>query len=100
MTPTVSRYQLTRRDIELTPGSLEDVARAVQSMPGVVGDPGLLATFFVRGGEADETVFYLDGVPLRNAFHLGGFASVFNPELIDNVELYAGAQPARYRSSL
>ena len=60
VTPTVSRYELTRRDIELTPGSLEDISRTVQSLPGVVADPGLLATFFVRGGDADEILFYLE----------------------------------------
>jgi TonB family protein len=99
-TPAVGRHRLTRRDIELTPGSLEDVSRTVQSLPGVVGEPGLLATFYVRGGDAEDVVFYLDGMPIENPFHLGGFASLFNPELIEKIELYAGLQPATYRSSL
>lgn len=97
---TTSRYQLNRRDIELTPGSLEDISRTVQALPGVVADPGLLATFFVRGGDADEVVFYLDGVALTNPFHLGGFASLFNPELVRHVDFYAGAQPASLRDTL
>lgn len=98
--PVVSEYQLTRRDVELTPGALEDISRVVQTLPGVVGDPGLMATFFVRGGDSDEAVFYLDGVPLANPYHLGGFATLFNPELIREVSFFAGGQPARYRSSL
>jgi len=98
--PTVSRWQLTRRDVELTPGSLEDLSRTIQSLPGVVADPGLLATFFVRGGATNEVAFYLDGVPVPNPFHLGGFASLFNPELVREVEVHAGVQPAVYRDSL
>ncbi|MBA2321376.1 MAG: carboxypeptidase regulatory-like domain-containing protein, partial [Deltaproteobacteria bacterium] len=87
-------YTLTRRDIEATPGSLEDVARAVQALPGVVGDPDLLAGFNVRGGETSDVVFVLDRVPLDNPFHLAGFNSVFNPDMIREVKFYAGAPPA------
>lgn len=98
--PVVSHFELTRRDIELTPGSLEDVSRAIQSIPGVVGDPGLLATFFVRGGDSDEVIFYLDGIPIANPFHLGGFVTLFNPELITAIDFFAGGQSAKHRNSL
>ncbi len=97
---TVSHYTLTRRDIELTAGSLEDVSRTLQSLPGVVADQGLLATFFVRGSDGGDVIFYLDGMPLLNPFHLGGFATLFNPELIDGVDFYAGGAPSSYRRSL
>ncbi|MEQ1504788.1 MAG: TonB family protein, partial [Myxococcota bacterium] len=87
-------YTLTRRDIEATPGSLEDAARAVQALPGVVGDADLLAGFNVRGGETTDVVFVLDRVPLDNPFHLAGFNSVFNPDMIKEVKFFAGAPPA------
>lgn len=87
-------YTLTRRDIEATPGSLEDVARAVQALPGVTGDPDLLAGFNVRGGEQTDVVFLLDRVPLDSPFHLAGFNSVFNPDMMKEVKFYAGAPPA------
>lgn len=99
-TPRVSHFEVTARDIDRTPGSLEDIVRVVQSLPGVVGDSDLLATLAVRGGSPNETVVFLDGVPLSNPFHLGGFASIFNPLLIDKVDFFAGAQPARYPTSL
>jgi TonB family protein len=99
-TPQVSRTIITRADIERVPGALEDVARVVQSTPGVAADPDLLATFFVRGGGPEEVVFYIDGVPLTNPYHLGGFASIFNPMLIESAEFYAGSAPARYEPSL
>jgi TonB family protein len=87
-------YTLTRRDIEATPGSLEDAARAVQALPGVVGDPDLLASFNVRGGETSDVVFLLDRVPLDNPFHLAGFNSLFNPDMLKEIHFYAGAPPA------
>lgn len=99
-TPQVSRFQLTRADIDRTPGALEDISRVVQQLPGVAADPDLLANFFVRGGGPDETIVFIDGVPLSNPYHLGGFASIINPLLIDGADFYAGAAPARYEPAL
>jgi TonB family protein len=87
-------YELTRRDIEANPGSLEDVSRAVHSLPGVVSDGDMLASFHARGGETDDVVFMLDRVPLQNPFHLAGFNSMFNPDMIAGVDFFAGAAPA------
>jgi TonB family protein len=91
-------YELTRRDIEANPGSLEDVSRAVHSLPGVVSDGDMLASFHARGGETDDVVFMLDRVPLQNPFHLAGFNSMFNPDMISGVTFYAGAAPAEVQA--
>ena len=87
-------YTLTRRDIEATPGSLEDVVRAVHALPGVVSDGDMVAEFTVHGGDARDVVFLLDRVPLENPYHLAGFNSLFNPDMIRDVQFYAGAAPA------
>jgi hypothetical protein len=99
-TPQVSHTSFNRTDIDRTPGALEDVARVVQSLPGVAADPDLLASFFVRGGGPDEVLFVIDGVPLSNPFHLGGFASIINPQLVESADFYAGGSPARYEPTL
>ncbi len=99
-TPQVSRFSITKADIDRNPGAMEDVARVVQQIPGVASDPDLLATFFVRGGGPEEVVFYLDGVPLTNPYHLGGFASIFNPMMIESADFYSGGIPARYEPAL
>ncbi len=98
--PQVSRYSLTQADIDRTPGALEDITRVVQQLPGVAADPDLLANFFVRGGGPEETIIFIDGVPLSNPYHLGGFASIINPLLIEGADFYAGAAPARYEPAL
>ncbi|MCP4809594.1 MAG: TonB-dependent receptor [Proteobacteria bacterium] len=91
-------YTLTRRDIEATPGSMEDVSRAVHALPGIVSDGDMLATFNARGGETTDVVFLIDRVPLDNPFHLAGFNSLFNPDLISTVQFYAGTAPANVPS--
>ncbi len=97
--PETGVYALTRRDVESTPGALEDVARAVHKLPGVASDSDLLGTFAVRGMDASDVVFLLDRVPLDNPFHLAGFNSIFNPDMIENVDFYAGAPPSRMPDS-
>jgi len=99
-TPQVSHYSISRADIDRNPGALEDVARVVQQLPGVAADPDLLANFFVRGGGPDEVLFVIDGVPLANPYHLGGFASIINPMMVESADFYAGGTPAWYEPTL
>ena len=100
-TPTTvtSHFTLTRRDIDFTPGGMEDVIQAVGRQPGVVGDSHY-GQFWIRGGDSGDTVFYLDGVALYNPYHMAGFNSVFNPELLDTFQGFTAAAPAVYRDSL
>ncbi len=99
-TAVSGRWNLTRRDIELAPGAMGDVAKVVGQLPGVAADTDMFSLFYVRGGGADETAFYLDGVQLLNPNHLGGTFTMFNPKLVDRVSLYASAPPAPYAETL
>jgi TonB family protein len=99
-TPQVSRFTITRADMDRSPGAYEDVARLAQAAPGVAADPDILGTLFVRGGGPDEMVFYLDGVPLSNPYHLGGFASIFNPMMMESADFFTGGVPARFEPTL
>jgi TonB family protein len=92
--PVTGQYVLTRRDVESTPGALEDVTRAVHKLPGVASDGDMLGTFAVRGAPAGEVVFLLDRVPLDNPFHLAGFNSIFNPDMLEEVHFYSSAPPS------
>jgi len=93
-TPVLGRWTLTRRDIELAPGVMGDAAKAIHQLPGVAADSDLFATFHVRGGAASETTFRLDGVPLLTTDHFGGVFTLFNPKLVERMQLYASAPPA------
>jgi hypothetical protein len=77
-----------------------DVIKSLQLLPGVQAGTEGFTGFYVRGGGADENLFLLDGVPIYNINHLGGFFSVFNSDAIKNVTLYKGGFPARFGSRL
>lgn len=96
----IGTWELTKRDVELSPGAMGDVGRAVQQLPGVTGDGDFFATFNVRGGAAKETLFYLDGVQMQNPNHLGGVFTMFNPNVADGITLHANAPSAELGESL
>ena len=77
-----------------------DVVKAVQLLPGVQSGAEGMAGMYVRGGGPDENLFLLDGVPMYNVNHLGGFFSAFNSDAVKNISLYKGSFPAHFGSRL
>jgi hypothetical protein len=89
--------ELAGREIKAIPGLVEaDPLRAVDVLPGVVTVSDFSSAFNVRGGSADQNLILLDGIPIFNPTHLGGFFSVFNGDMIERAELRSGGFPARY----
>ena len=99
--PNVGTVTISRAAFRAIPALGEaDVLRTVQLMPGVVARNDYTAGFNVRGGEGDQNLVLLDGVPLYNPFHLGGLFSTFIDPSVQGLELMAGAFPAMYGGRL
>jgi hypothetical protein len=62
----------------------------------VVSTSDFSAAFHVRGGSQDQNLILLDGVPVFSPFHLGGFFSVFNADMLDRAELESGGFAAEH----
>lgn len=77
-----------------------DVLKALQKLPGVQTGIDGAAGIFVRGGDYDQNYITLDGSALYNAEHMKGFVSAINPDVVQSVNFYRGAFPARYGSRL
>jgi hypothetical protein len=93
----ITVQELAGEEIKAIPGFGEaDPLRAIEVLPGVVTTSDFSSSFNVRGGSADQNLILLDGLPIFNPTHLGGFFSVFNGDMIERVELRSGGFPARY----
>lgn len=94
----MSAVEIPVEQIKLVPVMFgeTDVLKAIQLLPGVQSGTEGTSGIYVRGGGPDENLFLLDGVPLYNVNHLGGFFSAFNSDAIKNVTLYKGSFPARF----
>jgi hypothetical protein len=54
----------------------------------------------VRGGESDQNLVQMDGIPVFNPSHLGGAFSTFDPDAIAKTEFLTGGFPASYSGRL
>ncbi len=77
-----------------------DIIKALQQMPGVAVGTDAMAGLYVRGGNADENLYLVDGNPLYHVHHLLGLFSTFNPEAVKTMDFYKGSFPARYGGRL
>lgn len=78
----------------------KDILKTIQLLPGVKTAGEGNSGFYVRGGNADQNLILLDEATVYNASHLLGFFSVFNADVIKNVTLYKGGQPAEFGGRL
>ena len=94
----ISTVKATPKDIKRIPSMSgdADLAQFLQVLPGVIstGDQG--GQLYIRGGAPVHNKVMLDGMNLYNAFHSIGFFSVYETEVIRNVEVITGGFGAEY----
>ena len=73
-----------------------DVIKAMLSLPGVKSVGEASGGFNVRGGSADQNLILYNENTIYNPNHLFGMFSSFNPDLVENVELYKSSIPVEY----
>ena len=91
---------LLPNDIENVAGSVDDVFRVVQTLPGVATPSELGSRVVIRGGAPDQNLILMDGVEIYNPFRLFGFTSAFNPETVGRFDLLASSFAPRYGDRL
>jgi hypothetical protein len=94
---------LTPLEVAQTPGAAANVARAIQTLPGVQGvDEG--TGLFVRGGDVSETRVLIDDVtflsPVRFDNPTGHVTATVDPFLLDRTVFSAGGFGAAYGNAL
>ena len=95
-------HRISQEDIANIPALMgeADIIKVVQLLPGSVKGVEGSSDVFVRGGAADQNLVLLDGAPIYNTNHMFGFLSVFNPDIVDNVEAINGGFPAEFGGRL
>jgi hypothetical protein len=93
---------LTQEDVRAMPVFLgeADPIKIMQLLPGISRGVEGSTDVFVRGGAADQNLVLLDGAPIYNPSHLLGFLSVFNPDVLEHVQIMTGAFPAEFGGRL
>lgn len=70
-----------------------DALRNLSVLPGIQTNEVSTSSINVRGGGTDQTVFLMDEATLFDASHFGGFFSVFNPDVVNNINVFKSDIP-------
>ncbi len=103
----LSVQKLTTEEIVSYPGGNNDIAKVIQSLPGVGASVGGFRNdVIIRGGAPNEVVYFLDGIEVPNINHFstqgsgGGPVSLLNVSFFEGVSLTSSAFSAQYDNVL
>jgi len=87
----LSIQKLSKSEIESYPGGNNDIAKVVQSLPGIATSiGGFRNDVIIRGGGPSENVYFLDGVEIPNINHFATQGSAGGPVGLLNVSFFEG----------
>jgi hypothetical protein len=77
---------------------VQDPIRSLSFLPGVAPSTRgeWSGSYVVRGGEPDESSVWFGDVELLWPYHLLGFSSIVNPDIVEKISFYPSALPTRY----
>ncbi len=96
--PLETRAFLTQAEVQALPKLADEPLRVLRHLPGSAAS-GVSALSHLRGGEYDEVLMVLDGLPLNEPFHLKNFlapVSVFDAAAIQSMDISSGGFTANY----
>jgi hypothetical protein len=103
---TTSSFGMANEEIRRSAGSLGDINRFVQSLPGLAAVGDIRNDLVTRGGSPVEGLIRVDGFETPTLSHFstvgstGGFVTLLNNELIADATFLAGGFPAEYGDRL
>lgn len=87
----LSIQKLSQQEVAAYPGGNNDIAKVVQSLPGISGSVGGFRNdVIIRGGAPSENVYYLDGIEIPNINHFSTQGSAGGPVGLLNVSFFEG----------
>ncbi|MCB9761394.1 MAG: TonB-dependent receptor plug domain-containing protein, partial [Alphaproteobacteria bacterium] len=95
----VTRRTITMNEVRRVPGTFGDPVRVVQNLPGAARSPFGSGLLIIRGANPEDSGVYVDGIRIPYIYHIGGYVSVINPELIDAVDYLPGNYGVQYGRS-
>ncbi len=101
--PELERPAATRvapDEVLETAGTVDNIFRALATLPGVTPTTDFGSFLSVRGGTPDQNLTLMDGVEIHNPYRLFGLVSAFNPETVSDFSLAAGGFGAQYGDRL
>ena len=83
--------------LRMLPGLIEsDVLHSLQFLPGIKSVNETVSNINIRGGTNDQNLVSFEGMRIFQTGHFFGLISVFNPKIIQDVQLIKNGTSAEY----
>jgi hypothetical protein len=98
----VSAIALSPEDLNYIPGAMDDISRAVLSVPGVASPNDGQNQIVIRGNSPKGVLWRLEGIEVPNMNHFGeigasgGGINLVSNNMIARSDFFTGAFPAEY----
>ena len=99
-TAEVTQHTISMEEVRRVPGTFGDPIRVVQTLPGAARSPFGTGLLIIRGANPEDSAVYVDGIRIPYIYHLGGFESVINPDLVASVDYLPGGYGVNYGRTL
>ena len=98
--PEITRRSIGVEEIKKVPGTFGDPVRVIQNLPGAARAPFGTGFLVIRGANPEDSAVSVDGIRVPLIYHLGGYVSIINADLIDSVDYLPGGYSTRYGRSM
>ena len=100
-TSTLTSVQrISSTQVQRLAGGQGNVFNLLKVVPSVTSTSDYSSQLIVRGGEANQNLFVLDDIEIYSPYQANGVGSLFNPNVIRDMDFYAGAFPASFGDRL
>jgi len=96
----VTRRTLSVQEIRRIPGTFGDPLRVIQNLPGAARAPFGSGMLVIRGSNPEDSGVYVDGIRIPLIYHLGGYVSVINADLLESIDYLPGGFGVQYGRSM
>lgn len=96
----IARKRISREEITNLPGTQGDALKSVTNFPGIARPPFGIGLLVIRGADPTDSVVYLGEHEIPQLFHFGGLTSVFNSDVITDIDYIPGNFDARYGDAI
>lgn len=100
-TSTLTSVQrISSTQVQSLAGGQGNVFNLLKVIPSVTSTSDYSSQLIVSGGEANQNLFVLDDIEIYSPYQANGVGSLFNPNIIRDMDFYAGAFPASFGDRL
>ena len=96
----VDRRSISAEEISKLPGTQGDPLKAIQNFPGVARAPFGAGLLVIRGAAPGDSATFLGYHEIPQLFHFGGLTSVFNADILTQIDFIPGNFDSRFGDAI